>query len=177
MAASRGLLLSAVLLVSVFLTLTEAGEHLVGGKANAWKIPSSESDSLNKWAGASRFQIGDSLVWSYDPSKDSVLQVSKKDYETCNTSSPIAAHKDGNTKVKLERSGAYYFISGAEGHCQKGQKLIVVVMSARSQFMGVSPAPSPMEFEGPAVAPTSSCVSLKSGLVVMLGVLTALSLF
>lgn len=106
-----------------------------------------------------------------------MLQVSKKDYETCNTSSPIAAHKDGNTKVKLERSGAYYFISGAEGHCQKGQKLIVVVMSARSQFMGVSPAPSPMEFEGPAVAPTSSCVSLKSGLVVMLGVLTALSLF
>ncbi|XVF35569.1 hypothetical protein REPUB_Repub18cG0157200 [Reevesia pubescens] len=110
-------------------------------------------------------------------SKDSVLQVSKKDYETCNTSSPIAAYKDGNTKVKLEKSGAYFFISGAEGHCQKGQKLIVVVMSARSQLMGISPAPSPMEFDGPAVAPTSSGVTLTSGFLVMLWGLMALALF
>ena len=88
---------------------------------------------------------------NYDSSKVSVLQMRRKGYETCNTSSPIAAYKDDNSKVKLEKSGAYYFISGDEGQCQKGQKLIVVVMSARSQLMGISPAaPSPMEFDGPA---------------------------
>ncbi|XVE53642.1 hypothetical protein DITRI_Ditri03aG0019400 [Diplodiscus trichospermus] len=176
MGSSRHLL-SSILLVSLFLTFAEARELLVGGKPNAWKIPSSQSESLNKWAGASRFQIGDSLVWNYDSTRDSVLQVSKTDYETCNTSSPIAVHKDGNTKVKLEKSGPYYFISGAEGHCQKGQKLILVVMAARSQLMGISPAPSPVAFDGPAVAPTSSAVILKSGFVGILGVLMGLALF
>ncbi|KAL7239253.1 hypothetical protein ACSBR2_005200 [Camellia fascicularis] len=43
----------------------------------------------------------------------------------------MAEHKDDNTKVKLNRSGPFYFISGEEGHCDKGQKLIVVVMSAK----------------------------------------------
>jgi len=38
-----------------------AKEILVGGKTDAWKIPSSQSDSLNQWAGSSRFRIGDSL--------------------------------------------------------------------------------------------------------------------
>ena len=36
-------------------------EILVGGKHTAWKIPSSPSDSLNKWAESLRFHVGDSL--------------------------------------------------------------------------------------------------------------------
>ncbi|KAF5749508.1 putative Early nodulin-like protein 15 [Tripterygium wilfordii] len=173
MASHTALLLPSLLLIFLFniITLTEGRDILIGGKSNGWKIPSSESDSLNKWAQASRFQIGDSLVWNYDQSKDSVLQVSKKDYETCNTSNPLAAFKDGNTKVKLERSGAYYFISGAEGHCEEGQKLIIVVLSSRpGRFIAMSPAPSPVEFEGPAaaaVAPTSDSATLRGGLVVI----------
>ena len=33
-------------------------EILVGGKHTAWKIPSSPSDSLNKWAESLRFHVG-----------------------------------------------------------------------------------------------------------------------
>ncbi|XP_059460956.1 early nodulin-like protein 15 [Corylus avellana] len=168
---SRAISAFVVLLLFSF---SEAKEILVGGKTDAWKIPSSQSDSLNQWAGSSRFRIGDSLVWKYDGGKDSVLQVSKEDYANCNTSNPIEEHKDGNTKVKLDRSGAFYFISGAEGHCQKGQKLVVVVISPRRTV--ISPAPSPVEFEGPAVAPTSSATRLQSGLMVAMGVF-ALGLF
>ncbi|KAE8056262.1 hypothetical protein FH972_013049 [Carpinus fangiana] len=168
---SRAISAFVVLLLFSF---SEAKEVLVGGKSDAWKIPSSQSDSLNQWAGSSRFRIGDSLVWKYDGAKDSVLLVSKEDYANCNTSNPIEEHKDGNTKVKLDRSGAFYFISGAEGHCQKGQKLVVVVLSPRHAV--ISPAPSPVEFEGPAVAPTSSATRLQSGLMVALGVF-ALGLF
>ena len=113
-------------------------------------------------------------VWKYDGGKDSVLQVSKENYANCNTSNPIEEHKDGNTKVKLDRSGAFYFISGAEGHCQKGQKLVVVVLSPRHTV--ISPAPSPVELEGPTIAPTSSATRLQSGLMVALG-LFALGLF
>lgn len=110
-------------------------------------------------------------MWNFESEKDSVLEVTKRDYVTCNTSSPIESYKDGSTKVKLDRSGPFYFISGAEGNCEKGQKLIVVVMSHRHRmFAGVSLAPSPVEFDGPAAAPTSSAASLRGGFVVALGV-------
>ncbi|PSR91875.1 Early nodulin-like protein [Actinidia chinensis var. chinensis] len=168
---------SMALLLLCFLSLTEGRDLLVGGKTDAWKIPSSESDSLNKWSERSRFVIGDSLVWKYDSSKDSVLEVSKTDYETCNTSKPIAEYKDGNTKVELHRSGPFYFISGAHDHCQQGQKLTVVVISPRHHHMiSSAPAPSPAEFEGPAVAPASSAAGLRGGLVVAVGVLGGLVL-
>lgn len=171
---SRNVLSSSVVAVLFFLLLsfTEARDHLVGGKTDSWKIPSSESDSLNRWAEKSRFLVGDSLVWKYDGKKDSVLEVSKRDYVTCNTSSPISVHNDGDTKIVLEHSGAHYFISGAKGHCEQGQKLIVVTLSEKNtRRFANAPAPSPVELEGLAPAPSSNAVSLKASLVVAFGVL------
>lgn len=54
---------SSSLVLSFFLLfgLSAAKEILVGGKSDAWKIPSSQSDSLNQWAEKSRFQVGDHL--------------------------------------------------------------------------------------------------------------------
>ncbi|XP_043706612.1 early nodulin-like protein 1 [Telopea speciosissima] len=170
MAFSRAIPSSLVLVFLLF-SFSEARDILVGNKNDAWKIPTSDSESLNRWAEASRFQIDDSLVWKLDSQKDSVLQVTKKDYMACNTTTPIAKYKEVNTKVKLDRSGPFYFISGAKGHCEKGQKLIVVVLSAKRGYMGISPAPSPMENEGRAMAPTSSGSGLKAGLMVMMGCL------
>ncbi|KAK4349552.1 hypothetical protein RND71_032307 [Anisodus tanguticus] len=171
---SRNVLSSSLVAVvfCLMLSFTEARDHLVGGKTDSWKVPSSESNSLNRWAEKSRFLIGDYLVWKYDGKTDSVLEVSKRDYVTCNTSSPIAVHNDGNTKIVLDHSGAYYFISGAKGHCEQGQKLIVVTLSEKhmSRFFMGAPAPSPVEFEGPAMAPTSSADNLKASLVVAFGV-------
>jgi len=83
-----------------------------------------------------------------------VLRVTRKDYLSCNTSSPVAEHSDGHTMVRLHRQGPYYFIGGAKGACEKGEKLIVVVMAPR-RYSGIAPAPSPMMFDGPAVAPSS----------------------
>lgn len=112
-------------------------------------------------------------VWKYDGAKDSVYQVTKEDYISCNTTNPIEQHKDGETKVELTRPGPYYFISGVKSNCEKGEKMIVVVLTPRHRF-DISPAPSPAEFDGPAVAPTSGGSSLKSGLV--LGLLGGLVL-
>ncbi|XP_050219828.1 early nodulin-like protein 13 [Mercurialis annua] len=166
---------SLLLIIALCFSLSEAKDILIGGKSDAWKVPSSEADSLNKWAESSRFRIDDSLVWKYDGQKDSVLEVSKEDYLSCNVSNPIAEYKNGNTKVKLERAGPYYFISGAEGHCVKGQKMIVTVLSPRHRrFTGIAPAPSPAEIDGPAVPPTSAAASLRfkdSLVVVFSGVL------
>lgn len=52
---------SLLLTVALLLGFSEAKEILVGGKTDAWKIPSSQSDSLNNWAESARFRIGDFL--------------------------------------------------------------------------------------------------------------------
>lgn len=52
---------SLLLMITLFLSLSEAKEIIIGGKTDAWKIPSSQSDSLNKWAESARFRIGDTL--------------------------------------------------------------------------------------------------------------------
>ncbi|KAF9603329.1 hypothetical protein IFM89_034678 [Coptis chinensis] len=96
-------------------SFSEAREFLVGGKTDSWKIPSSPSSQLNEWSKASRFNIGDTIVWKYDSKNDSVFQVTKSDYANCNVSSPIAQYNDGNTTVKLEKPGPYYFIDWSKG--------------------------------------------------------------
>lgn len=106
-------------------------------------------------------------VWKYDGARDSVLQVTRDGYLSCNTTNPVEEYNGGNNTVKLERSGAHYFISGAKGHCEKGEKLIVVVLSQRHRkYTGISPAPSPAKIEAPAVAPspTSGAESFRNGL-------------
>jgi len=82
------------------------------------------------------------LLWTdfkYRKLEDSVLLVTLVAYETCNTSNPVAYYDDGNTVIKLRHSGPFYFISGAPDNCNKGQKLIVVVMSSSGAS---SPSPS-----------------------------------
>ncbi|CAN8265090.1 unnamed protein product [Cochlearia groenlandica] len=150
-------------------------EILVGGKSTAWKVPSSPSDSLNKWAESLRFHVGDSLVWKYDEEKDSVLQVTKQAYISCNTTNPAANYTDGDTKVKLDRSGPFFFISGSKSNCVEGEKLHIVVMSTRGGHTGgffagsaPSPAPSTAVSGGLAVPPaTGSATSLTSRIGVL----------
>jgi hypothetical protein len=124
----------------------------------------------------------------YEAGKDSVLQVTKEDYVSCNISNPIKHYNDGYTKVRFDHSGPYYFISGENGHCEKGQKLTIVVMSQRGKSptpaapTAISPAPSPTEVEGPgpavAPAPTSTATVLQGGGVfVAIGVIVAMWLF
>ncbi|WOL19058.1 hypothetical protein Cni_G27855 [Canna indica] len=173
-------LLFVVLLSASILISSEAREFLVGGSDSAWKVPPTTTDSLNQWAEKNRFQVGDSLVWKYDAAKDSILQVTREAYLSCNRSNPLAEHKDGATVVELRRSGAYYFISGADGACEEGQKMIVVVMSERHSLRGLAPGPSPVELEGPSIAPATGAASrtvaaLKTGVVATVVVLAVMS--
>lgn len=60
--------------------------------------------------------------------KDSVMEVGEADYKDCNATHPTFFSNNGNTGFRLDHSGTFYFISGASGHCEKGQKMIVRVM-------------------------------------------------
>ncbi|CAH8386419.1 unnamed protein product [Eruca vesicaria subsp. sativa] len=136
--------MTSLMMCCLFLLLcffSEGREILVGGKSNTWKVPESTEERLNHWSERTRFKIGDSLLWKYNAENDSVMQVSEKDYMRCDRSEPIRGYKDGHTKIELEKSGPYYFISGEEGHCQRGEKLLVVVLSPNHNRRNAAAAP------------------------------------
>ncbi|KAJ7014912.1 hypothetical protein NC653_004267 [Populus alba x Populus x berolinensis] len=113
-----------------------AFQYQVGGGSKGWTVPDNTSSSsksyLNDWAKRTRFQIGDSLLFAYDPSQDSVLQVSEGDYENCTTKNPIESFSDPKTVFTFNHSGPHYFISGNKDNCLKNEKLVVVVLADRS---------------------------------------------
>ncbi|CAH8388624.1 unnamed protein product [Eruca vesicaria subsp. sativa] len=96
----------------------------VGGR-DGWILASSEDYS--HWSHRNRFQVNDTLYFKYAKGKDSVLEVSEEEYNTCNTTNPITSL--GESLFVLSRSGSFFFISGDSEKCLKGQKLAVKVMS------------------------------------------------
>ena len=68
--------------------------------------------------------------------KDSVMEVTESDYKKCNSTHPNFFSNTGDTLFKLDRSGPFYFISGASGHCSRGQKMILKVMSDEDSQSG-----------------------------------------
>ncbi|KAK4787314.1 hypothetical protein SAY86_011147 [Trapa natans] len=124
---------------------SEALEFSVGGgsKSNGWSVPSDNSSNpFNQWAERTRFLIGDSLVFVYQASQDSVLYVTKEAYDSCNNESYIARYTDGHTVFRLNQSGPFHFISGVKTNCHKNEKLLVIVLADRSNKTA-SPSPSP----------------------------------
>uniref|UniRef100_A0A0C9RRZ7 TSA: Wollemia nobilis Ref_Wollemi_Transcript_15935_939 transcribed RNA sequence n=1 Tax=Wollemia nobilis TaxID=56998 RepID=A0A0C9RRZ7_9CONI len=133
-------------------------EFTVGGK-NGWATPTgAEPESYNQWADRLRFHVGDTLVFKYPAKQDSVLVVTPEAFQKCNTSSPAASYDDGNTVFKFPKSGPFYFVSGSEGHCEKGQKLVVVVMTSGGRSRGAASAP--------AVAPVVASPALSPAVTV-----------
>ncbi|KAJ4848491.1 hypothetical protein Tsubulata_003364 [Turnera subulata] len=146
---------------------TTALQFTVGG-AKGWTVPdNSGANSYNQWAERTRFQIGDSLLFIYKPDQDSVLQVAKQSYDTCDTTNYINKYTDGHTVFTFKQNGPYYFISGNPDNCNKNEKLIIVVMADRSNRSPstnqTTPAPAPTPSANqtspapaPAPAPTTN---------------------
>ncbi|XP_020238072.1 mavicyanin [Cajanus cajan] len=120
-----------VLLFAIFTTLPRFSvasiEFQVGG-SKGWVVPpANDTNHYNDWASNNRFHVGDTIWFKYK--KDSVMEVRGVDYTNCNATHPTLFSNSGNSVVKLDHSGTFYFISGASGHCEKGQKMIVRVMA------------------------------------------------
>ncbi|CAL0322708.1 unnamed protein product [Lupinus luteus] len=157
----------SLFLILVLVHKSDGYEFVVGGQ-KGWSVPNDpNSNPYNEWAENSRFQIGDSLVFNYPSGQDSVLQVNSKDFGNCNTNVYSKKFSDGHTIIKLDQSGAHYFISGNKNNCLKNEKLVVVVLAERSNknsntnqtITTDSPSPSPLpsvsqEPLAPTTAPT-----------------------
>ncbi|KAK9269396.1 hypothetical protein L1049_001169 [Liquidambar formosana] len=132
-----------------FLSSSQAYKFYVGGK-DGWVLHPSEN--YTHWAERNRFQVNDTLFFKYKKGSDSVLVVSKDDYYKCNTDKPIMKMEDGDSVFKFDRSGLFFFISGNNGTCEKGQKLIVLVLAVKHPKSPFAKAPAPVG-QMPAAAP------------------------
>ncbi|WMV39248.1 hypothetical protein MTR67_032633 [Solanum verrucosum] len=147
-----------------FICSSQGYKFYVGGK-EGWVLKPSES--YDHWARRNRFQVNDTIVFKYKKGSDSVLVVhDNDDYLKCNKTSPIHHLKDGHSRLKFTRNGRFYFISGKDDNCEKGQKVLVVVMSPNHQ-KSPSPASSPVatpapqpESASPAPAPAASAAAV-----------------
>lgn len=97
----------------------------------------------------------------FEYNNDSVLVVEKWGYYHCDTSKPIIAFNNGNSTVKLDRPGLFYFISGTSDHCKRGQRMIIDVLSPRSPHSTAAPpdaaaSPLPAQSSGDLVSTVTS---------------------
>ncbi|KAL4361291.1 hypothetical protein GQ457_04G016930 [Hibiscus cannabinus] len=119
------------------------------GDLDAWGIPTSANPQVYaKWSKLHSFKLGDSLLFLYPPSQDSVIQVTEQSYNTCNLKDPILYMNNGNSLFNITKPGEYFFTSGESGHCEKKQKLYIAVLSGN----GTTAAPS----YGPSALPDTA---------------------
>ncbi|KAL2476357.1 early nodulin-like protein 1 [Abeliophyllum distichum] len=141
--------LSLVLFASF--TCSSYGYQFSVGGRDGWVL--NPSESYSHWAQRLRFQVNDTLLFKYKKGVESVLEVNKDDFDNCNTSNPKVKLEDGNSIFKFDRSGPFYFITANKSNCDKGQKIIIVVLAVRTPPSAKTPphAPTPT-----AHAPASS---------------------
>jgi hypothetical protein len=144
-----------VLFTALLVSTPQAFKLDVGG-TDGWTL--NPSENYNSWSGRNRFLINDVIVFKYKKGSDSVLEVKKEDYEKCNKTNPIKKFEDGETEFTLDRAGPFYFISGKDENCEKGQKLTLVVISPRKNTSPSVPTPSssPPSPSVPAGGPKAS---------------------
>ncbi|XP_009605275.1 early nodulin-like protein 21 [Nicotiana tomentosiformis] len=123
---SRNMLISILVMISLQVVYVSSLEFQVGD-TTGWAVPPSNNTNFyNNWASAMRFKVGDTIRFKYK--KDSVMEVTENEYKKCNSTRPHFFSNTGNTMFKLDRSGYFYFVSGAAGHCERGERMIVRVL-------------------------------------------------
>ncbi|KAM0935125.1 putative Phytocyanin domain, cupredoxin [Dioscorea sansibarensis] len=153
----------ALFLLLLIQTQTSLSYQYKVGDLDSWGVPPpSNKHVYSYWSQRHHFQIGDSLLFLYPPSQDSVIQVTMQAFNSCSISDPILKMSDGNSIFNITKPGTYYFTSGVPAHCQKNQKLEVAVPMANGIFLppaGDGAAAGP----GSAMSPSSSAFPIIFG--------------
>ncbi|KAM3298639.1 hypothetical protein ACQJBY_040228 [Aegilops geniculata] len=165
MAVTRTILLAVT--VMAILSTASAAIYNVGEPGGAWDL----STNYDTWASSRNFKADDQIVFKYSPQAHDVLEVSKADYDSCSTASPITTLNSGNDVVTLTASGTRYFICGFPGHCAGGMKVKIDVMSGASS--SPAPASGPSASNAPPPTPVSAATNVEAtgfGVAVLLAV-------
>ncbi|PWA50282.1 cupredoxin superfamily protein (chloroplast) [Artemisia annua] len=109
-------------LIAFGLAITSNANTYIVGDNSGWDI----STNLDTWQRGKKFVEGDVLVFQY-ASTDSLCEVGKESYQTCNTTNVIKCFSDGNTTIPLTSPGERYFLCGNRLYCFSGMKLDIIV--------------------------------------------------
>ncbi|KAM0830984.1 hypothetical protein ACQ4PT_065845 [Festuca glaucescens] len=123
MKASSGALL-AVMAVAALATTALAKNYTVDG-STGWDT----YVSYDKWTAGKTFMVGDNIEFKYEVYHN-VLEVTKADYASCATGSPISIHSGGDTTFELTNIGTRYFICGIPRHCSNGTMHVMITTVA-----------------------------------------------
>ncbi|KAI3987436.1 hypothetical protein MKX01_042440 [Papaver californicum] len=166
MAPKNQLFLAIQCLVLLFLQTNVICYKFKVGNMNAWGIPTSANLNVyTNWAKKYHPKIGDSLLFLYPPSEDSVIQVTEESFRSCNLKDPILYINNGNSLFNITSEGRFFFTSGKPGNCEKRQKLAVSVLFANGSALPASFAPEGSEADisaAPSYPTVFGSVPLKS---------------
>ncbi|XP_059625294.1 stellacyanin [Cornus florida] len=141
------ILVHVLVILGFALTCTAQTMYTVGDNSG-WDI----STDLDTWATGKKFVVGDVLLFQYS-SSHSVNEVTKPNYEGCNTTNVLQSSSNGNTTFPLSKPGDQYFVCGDKLHCLSGMKLHVHVQQAQG---AASPAAAPQAESGASLPQPSS---------------------
>lgn len=160
MAFPKSLFLFLALFIAATVLLCSAHAYtLEVGGSKGWSLHPPES--YNVWAERMRFSINDTLHFRYNNATDSVLVVSKDDYDKCNSNNPITKLDGGDSSFTFDRSGPFFFITGNKSNCDQGQKIHIIVLAVRNNQ---PPSASPLSPTPSASAPTTGSPAPGAGI-------------
>ncbi|XP_006296387.2 mavicyanin [Capsella rubella] len=145
-----GLLLLALSLIGL---VGAAPSYYEVGDSDGWTTTVG-ADYYKSWSSSKTFCVGDSLIFQYNKTLHNVMEVSSQDFESCNPNFPLNTYQSQYEPVVLNRTGHFYFICGVPGHCESGQKLDVLVMSADTPINQPNNASSSCSKPNPPPQPT-----------------------
>ncbi|KAI9381492.1 hypothetical protein POPTR_015G113300v4 [Populus trichocarpa] len=118
----------AVIFTSLRYLSVYSFEYQIGGNEN-WVVPPAIDTRIYvDWALGNRFQVGD--TFSFNFLGDSVMKVRVEDCKKCHSRHP---NFFSNTVYYLNYPASSYFISGVSGHCEKGQRMIIIKVISTDQ--------------------------------------------
>ncbi|PON94258.1 Phytocyanin domain containing protein [Trema orientale] len=124
MASVTGCLL---VVMAVTLLKVSAADTYTVGDSLGWTLPPAGNVAYSTWARTKSFDIGDVIVFQWSGNHN-VAEVSKADYDSCNTTNPIngTIYQTSPASITLTTNNTRYFICTVTDHCKSfGQKVTI----------------------------------------------------
>ncbi|KAL9140137.1 hypothetical protein ABFS82_14G016100 [Erythranthe guttata] len=153
----RGLLVLLCNILILLSSVSDGGAVYKVGDSAGWTTIANVD--YTHWALTKTFQLGDTIVFEYNPKFHNVMQVTHADYKACNATSPISTRTSGNDSITIDTHGHHFFLCGVPGHCQAGQKVDINVVLHRVPEEA-APTPSPVPTVVPAFSPSTAALSM-----------------
>ncbi|XP_010473927.1 PREDICTED: mavicyanin-like [Camelina sativa] len=147
---TKNVIFTSLLVLTTLFGVAIGGTVHKVGDSKGWTMIDVDYEA---WASSRTFQVGDSLVFSYNNNFHDVTEVTYNDFHLCDSSKPLVTYNTGSDSISLTKPGVQQFICGVPEHCESGQKLQIHVLPA---LLGHVAAPVPGTVRSPSSSSSPS---------------------